>query len=233
MAPGGLVTYTCVLTNSSVQQVHGMAVFVVPDGMRYAAAYPATPKKVNGVVNVKTGKAYTPKPVLNFGPGGGNPQLIIDAGILYPVSDSKHRNTVSFDVTFQAQWIDPTVTPQLATINYGAAFFTHGSAQDKSFIAALDAAKETTADAAGATDFLTYIDNYANNLDASKNDSGVVTVALRGSLANQPLLDVGKVVSNKVTETTDDGSGGSLNAVTPGDLVTFDVFSGQRGPVPG
>jgi uncharacterized repeat protein (TIGR01451 family) len=62
-----------------------------------------------------------------------------------------------------------------------------------------------------------------------KNESGVVTVALQGSLAAEPDLRLLKALTIPVTDTQNDGYGNMVNLVRPGDEITFLLIAANHG----
>ena len=240
VAPGGLMTYTCTLSNLGTTAVaNAVAVVVVPDGMRYAATYPTTPKATNGVAWASSGRVPYPAPVLNYFFGDPHPQLVINVGGLAAAGNSLHRDSVALNVTFQAQWIDPTTMPTITTINYGAAFLNPApfldtltgryTTQYALFLAAYKAAGYSLAAAPGYVDFIAFLANTAHETALSSNDSGVVGVSLFGSLSAEPQLWMLKAVSSPVTDTIQDGLGQSVDTVQPGDEISFILGAGNKG----
>jgi len=188
VAPGGLITYSCTLTNlSSTYVKNAIAVIVVPDGLTYSDSYPtptAKKKSLPGVAWASSGLEPSPAPIEDFWTGS-NPEIVIDVSALYPVNDPKHRNSVVLNVTFRAQWANPET---ISTIDYGAAFFDPSTlyiSKGKSvteydlFDAAFKIAGGTSAANSGTTDFLPYLGSTSNDIAASDKGSGLVTVALQ------------------------------------------------------
>ena len=232
VAPGKLLTYRCTLANlSSADIKHAAAVVVVPDGMRYDDVYVASAtSSVKSVVLVKTGKVPSPTPVLNYPLGGGNPQVVLDLGEIYPRGDKSLRDSIAFDITFQAQWIDSSSVHKISTIDYGATFFDPATFADPTtgkkttqygiFSAEFKAAAGTTPESRSSTDFISFIGDTTHEVALSKNDLGIVDVNFAGGVGDQPKLGLLKTVSDLATDTQDDGSG-SVDTVQPGDKLTF------------
>ena len=229
VAPGGLITYVCKLSNLGSSAVaNAFAMVVVPDGMRFASSYPSGTATVPSVVWANTGLVPAPAPIQNFWYGSPNPQVVIDIGSLYAHGDSKGRDSVSLDVTFQAEWIDPTTMPAITSIDYGAEFFDPSSSEYATFLSDFNASRTSTAGNPGQTNFLSFLSSGGQNAVVSQNQSGDVTVTLAGSLKAQPKLALVKAVSNQASSTNDDGTN-TANFVQPGGLLTFLLCAANTG----
>jgi len=238
VAPGGLLTYTFTLSNfTSAPVAKPVAVVIVPDFTRFDTKYPTGPKtSVAGVAYV--GKAGAPDYQEAYCQGNLSPEVVISFPPLAARGDKKHHDTVTFAVTFQAQWVSPSEVPKIRTIDYGAAFF------DSATFANPDTGKKTTETAlfnaayngagstpetAGPVDFYNFITDTAHKIAVSRNDSGAVDVTLSGSIANRPKLALIKAVSNSVSDTLADAQGDSINTVHPGDRITFLLAAANTG----
>lgn len=238
VAPGGLITYQFKLTNLTHSPVtHAVAVVSTPDFTRFATTYPtATGGSVFGVVGVDTlGFGMGWEQV--FAAGLSASQILIDAGPLAAAGDAK--DSVTFNVTFQAQWVDPAVAPGIGALDYYATFFngdlfnnpykpSEQINQYDLFLIKFYKSMGSTATAPGSTDFISFINLPSHEIALSHQDSGEVKVPLLGSLAEQPQLGLVKTISNKPTDTMNDGSG-SISTVEPGDKLIFLIYALNNG----
>jgi uncharacterized repeat protein (TIGR01451 family) len=196
---------------------HPVVVIDVPADTRFATSYPVAGKKsVAGVAFVSAAVAGTLYKDV-FYDNGDQSQVVIHFGPLAASPNAKGLNSVTFNVTFQAQWVDPAYVHAISTVNYLAAFMN--TASYGNFSTAFNAAGITTA-TAGPNDFYALISASTGDIALSQNGSGEVNVPFAGSLIGEPLLHLQKMLSAPVN-VQDNGDGTTVDLVQPGQNITF------------
>ena len=223
-APGGYITYTFVLFNRGTSAAtNPVAVVEMPDFTRFAASYD------NGMKGVFV-TSGTVASKLVYHTGSPVPQVVLK------FSSLAAKTSLQVQVVFQVKWADPADVSKISTINYGAAFLDNLNPKPISAanafltlfnIASVNPLAPTT------TDFFTLVGDPTDKLARSLNQSGVIDVALRGSLDDEPVLDVFKQISNTLTKTVNAGDGSnSLDVVRTGEKLTFIIALSNNGPSP-
>ncbi|MDB6116402.1 MAG: hypothetical protein JWO08_183 [Verrucomicrobiaceae bacterium] len=217
VAPGGLMTYVFTLTNrGSTVAKTPVAVVTVPDHTRFAASYP--PSTTPGVKYVGTGAFSAANYKQVYVTGQTAPQVVMT----FP--DLAAHAIAKVYVTFQAQWTDPADVAKISSISYAATFFDPAVPKPVSALAqfqALFKAAGTTPSTAGTTNFLALATDPSHKIARSQNQSGMVEVALQGSLDGQPLPGVFKQISSTSASLQEDEIDGTVNIAKAGDKVSF------------
>jgi uncharacterized repeat protein (TIGR01451 family) len=222
VAPGAQFTYHLALTNiGATTASHAVAVFLQPEFTRYiGSAFSNTPPPTKKKPKKGTPPPFNPTAKLVYVAGQTDPQVVLDIGPLTA------NQTVTIDLTFQAQWADPTEVPTLSTTDYAASFLT--DAGYTSFLNNL-AVAATVPDFGGTADFFAFVTSPTNLIAFSRDDSGRVDVNLQGSLTNAPELGLFKTMRDSPVLTVGDGQGNSALMVQPGGQLTCWIAAGNSG----
>ncbi len=238
VAPGGLITYKFKLSNLTNAKIdHAAAVVTVPEFTRFSEMYDLP----SGSTMLGAGGARMDGSSIDFEQvfvtGQARPQIVLDLGALAPSGADK--DSITFNITFQAQWVDPAGTPKIGVFDYYATLFSNQKFDDPSNpgkqITEYDIFKRQYADASTSTyakpraiDFVTYITTNTHEIALSHQDSGDVNVPLAGSLTNEPNFSLMKTISNTATD-TENHAGETIDSVEPGDQLTFVFLALNRG----
>lgn len=218
VAPGGLFNYKLTLSNLSGAKVdHAIAVVDVPGSSRFVSVAATNKKQKIGfhLFHNTSGTNHT-----------GLDQVVINAGQLAAHGDKKGGDSITINLTLQAQWVMPSAVPKLSSIDYAAAFVTSDA-----YNALLAAANDDVTN----INFIDFVTNDSNSTALTKNDSGVVNIALIGTLDHAPWLVLKKAIGDDKTMTLDDpktedeGDGDLINTVEPGGEATIALIPNNDG----
>ncbi len=224
VTPGGMITYQLTVANlSRTTQKPVVAVLNDPPNTRFAGVQ-------------MEGQKTTAFSKHSFYQNGDKAQTVITLASLAPVGDSRGRDSVTFDITYQAQWVDPAANSLITAVEYLAAVLNHGPANASPILEAASAFLEagTTPATAGPVDFSTFLKNPAFAEVVEENDSGDVNVSLVGNLTAAPVLAGTIAITDDPSTKFDDintivQGDNPLNTVTAGGEITLAILVNNAG----
>ncbi len=237
--PGGLIHYQFKLANlAKLPVAHAAAVVSVPQFTRFADIYTMpSGATLSGVGGVRSDGSQVESEMV-YAAGQSAPQILLDLGALAAAGEA--HDSITFGIIFQAQWANPKEVPKIGAFDYYATFFNkdlftnpynptgNKITEYDLFKLKFDEAHNTTSQTPGPTDFISFIQQTNHETALSYYDSGDVSVPISGSTDKQPGFILWKTISNKVSDTVNDGST-VVDTVEPGDRLTFLCLASNNG----